>query len=236
RQQAVHITTRDGIPLDTKLRVAFAIASPDAQQVTRLPYPYRPNAIRQLIYGTTVQTGESEYTVHPYSQVLERAVLLLTQEVASHTLDDLLQVNAQSAHPLDAVTDVVHEQLQEFMAAKGVDIHSVKLTPLQLPQAVQKARLKAWQKSWQDPINNRKLGKAIKLISSEQAGAQLQVVKDLLANLDTFAKADEDGVIDNTVLEQVRLAITDAAAEGLLKSLIPDPKSEAKPELKAGEK
>lgn len=226
RQQSVHITTRDGIPLDTKLRVEFSIAAPSAGSSTRLPYPYRPNAIRQLVYGTTVQTGEDEYTIHPYAQVLERAVFFLTQEVASRTLDDLLQVNTQEVYPLEMVTRSLHERLQEFVASKGLEIRSVKLTPLQLPKAVQEARLKAWQKSWQDPIKNRKLGKSIKLISADQAEAQLQVVKDLLANLDTFAKVDNGNLIQNEMLEQVRSVITDAAAEGLLKSLIPDLKTD----------
>ncbi len=224
RQQSVQIRTRDGIELETKLRVEFSVAPPSQPESTRLPYPYSKTAIRELVYGYTVQRDGGERSIHPYDQVLPQATAFLTQEIASRSLDNLLQVNTPDAEPLEVVYAALHKQLSAFVAKKGLAIRSIELSPLQLPQAVQDARLAGWKRSWEDPIKNRGLGKAIGRISPDQARAQLQVVEDLLENLNTFADADADVEIRDDIIEQVREVITDAAAEGLLKSLIPDPK------------
>ena len=224
RQQLVKVATRDGIQIETKLRVEFSVAPPTDGRTTRLPYPFRRSAIRELVYGSTVYRDESEQTLHPYAQVLERAVVFLTYEISRRSLDDLLQINTAGAQPMDEVFSKVHAQLEQFAGKKGLQIRGIELAPLQLPQAVQDVRLAAWKKSWKEPIDNRGLGKSIGRISPEQARAQLQVVEDLLENLNTFADADSDMVIRDEIIEQVRDVITDAAAEGLLKALIPDPK------------
>ncbi len=224
RQHTLQVRTRDGIELETKLRVEFSIARPPTAHVTRLPYPFGEKAVRDLVYGDTVQREGQERSIHPYDQVLPQAVAFLTQEFASRSLDNLLQVNTPNAQPLEAVFKAVRKNLDGFVKKKGLQIRSLELAPLQLPQAVQDTRLAGWKKSWEDPVKNRGLGQSIKRISPDQARAQLQVVEDLLENLNTFADADADVAIRDDIIEQVREVITDAAAEGLLKSLIPDPK------------
>lgn len=224
RQQAVQVATRDGIQIETKLRVEFGVASPEQATPTRLPYPFRRSAIRELIYGSTVETDGGEHTIHPFEQILQRGVLLLTEEISRSSLDGLLQVNQFEATPLDDVHMRLKERLEAFARKKGLEIIALELAPLQLPADVQSARLSAWKKSWKAPIDNRGLGKSIGRISADQARAQLQVVEDLLQNLDTFADADAEIGMRDEIIEQVRDVIRDAAAEGLLKSLIPDPK------------
>lgn len=225
RQQKVSLRTRDGIEVDTKLRVEFSVAPSGDPSNSRLPYPFRRSAIRELVYGNTVQREEGEQTIHPFEQMLERAVAFLTYEISRRSLDDLLQVNTLGTDTLDEIHHEMLEQLNAFAQKKGMQVRDIELAPLRLPKEVQTTRLNAWKKSWQAPIENRKLGKSIKRISPDQARAQLQVVEDLLENLNTFADADADVAIRDDIIEQVREVITDAAAEGLLKSLIPDPKT-----------
>ena len=224
RSRKVSVTTRDGIELKTEISVGFQIRPPQQEYQGRLPYPFDRVAIRELIYAYTVMVDGVEMTIHPFQQVIERAALYVVDEMSQRTLDRLLRVNSPTLRPLDEVTDAVKEELQDWFKAKGLAIQSVSLAPLQLPKTVQDARLDAWRKSWKEPIAHRALGRGIGRISAEQAEAQLQVIEDLMENLNTFANADADIEIRDDIINQVRDVITDAAAEGLLKSLIPDPK------------
>ena len=224
RQESLRVSTRDGIALDTKLRVEFLVRRPNREVQTRLPYPFDESAIHDLMNANTVEVVEREHTIHPYDQVSRRGIAFVTEAIAERTLDDLLQVNTSEGQPLEAVVEEVQERLASHFKGKGLQIRSVSLAPLQLPKEVQQTQLAAWTKSWKDPIANKKLGKGIGRITPEQASAQLQVIEDLMDNLDTFADAETDIAIRDDILAQVRSVITDAAAEGLLQTLIPEPK------------
>ena len=224
RQEPLRVSTRDGITLETKLRVEFLVRRPSGEVQTRLPYPFVESAIHDLMNANTVEVVERERTIHPYNQVSKRGAAFVTEAIAERTLDDLLQVNAVTDQPLEAVIDEVQERLRSHFKGKGLQIQSLSLAPLRLPKEVQQTQLAAWTRSWKAPIENRKLGKGIGRITPEQARAQLQVIEDLMDNLDTFADAETDIAIRDDILAQVRGVITDAAAEGLLQTLIPEPK------------
>ena len=227
RSQKVNITTRDGIEVTTAVSVGFRVRPPfEDNNRGRLPYPFDRAAIRELVFANTVLVQGNEVTIPPFQQVIERAVLFVSEEMSRSTLDDLLRVNSSMVQPLEPVTDIVRDELQKWFKTKGLAITSVSLAPLQLPKAVQDARIDAWRRSWKAPIAQKRMGKGIGRISADQAKAQLQVIEDLMENLNTFADADSDIEIRDDILSQVREVITDAAAEGLLKSLIPDPKKD----------
>ncbi len=226
RQINLDLATRDGIPITTKLSVEFFIRRPRNRQRSRLPFPFETKAIHDLCKADTVELTEREHTIHPFDQVVRRGEFFATKAIAERTLDDLLQVNSADGQPLRPVINEVRERLAKQFNPKGIHIYSVRLAPLSLPSQVQKTQLAAWEKSWQKPIENRNLGKGIGRISPEQARAQLEVIEDLMENLDTFADADSEIAIRDDILAQVRTVITDAAAEGLLQTLIPEPKQE----------
>jgi hypothetical protein len=239
RIQKFQATTRDGIPVDTSIRVSFHVfrtrqevidaggRAPEANQSLpadlvdeRIAFPYYSLNIRKLQYGIAVQQDDNEITVHPYTQVLPRAVIYATELISEKKLDDLLNMDAEVL-ALTAIGTELHKKLQAYFIERGLKIASVKIMPLILPEKVQEARLNAWRGSWKRPVDERFLGMGIRPLSPEMAADQIDVIKELMNNLETLNTVGEDLPMRDEIMARVRAVITDAATEGLIESLLP---------------
>lgn len=237
RMQKFQATTRDGIPVDTSVRVGFhvfrsqqeaeaatgAVPEPAANADERRPFPYWSRAIMKLQYGIAVHQEKHEVTVHPYTQVLPRAVIYATEFISEKKLDELLDMDAEEL-ALTKVSKAVQAKLQAYFVERGLKIASVKVTPLILPEKVQEARLNAWRGSWKRPVDERLLGMGIRPLSKEMAEDQIEVIKDLMSNFELLSDVGQDLPMRNEIMARVQAVITDAATEGLIESLLPPAK------------
>ncbi len=238
RMQKFQATTRDGIPVDTSIRVGFhvfrnrqeaeaasgtVVEEPQTDDNERRAFPYWSRAIVKLQYGIAVHQDKREVTVHPYTQVLPRAVIYATEFIAEKKLDDLLNVDADTP-PLVEIGNHIQKKLQAYFVERGLKIASVRVMPLILPEKVQEARLNAWRASWKKPVDERFIGMGIRPLSPEMAADQIEVIKDLMNNLETLNTVGEDLPMRDEIMARVRAVITDAATEGVIESLLPPAK------------
>lgn len=231
RLGSLKATTRDGILVETIVIAGFSIQRPENPPEPRLPYPYERGAVKALKYSETVQQGRSEQLIHPFDQVVPRAIELVSEEISRRTLDELLDVDSdnEQTSPLSAVAGVVAERLNEFFGNRGLAVRYIIIPPFDLPEAVIDSRLSAWKRTWVTPISERRMGSSVRKLTEESAKAQLSVVQDLLDNLKTYKQAGDDQLRDDMpgyddMLEQVERVIRDATTEGLLRSLLPENK------------
>lgn len=224
RSMPLRVTTHDGITLDTTINVRFALRKRANAGDEAGPYPYDSTAVRQLVeneVATSVAGGER--TVAVFDRVAARAALYAADEVAHHTLDRLLQVNDAAHQTLQLINERVLNETTQFFRDKGLEIGAARIGALQLPKAIEQARVEHWKRGWKQPVATRP-NKAIQRISKDEAEAQLAVVYDLFENLKTLQAASSNLPAQEELMQRIGAIITDAATEGLLSTLIPPPK------------
>ncbi len=237
RAEKFSATTRDGIPIETTVRVNFhvfrsqqeaeaasgAVPVEPSDEEDRRAFPYWSVAIGKVQYGIAVQQLHKEVTVHPFTQVLPRAIIYATELFSEKKLDDLLDLDVETP-ALTIITEQIHLRLQAYFVERGLKIASVTLLPLILPDKVQEARLNAWRGSWKRPLDERGLGTGIRPLSPEMAADQIEVIQELMNNLETLNEMGENLPMRDEIMARVRAVITDAATEGLIESLLPPAK------------
>ena len=225
RSIKVEVTTRDGIKSNTTVGIGFRIRPPVTNPEPRLHYPYAKRAIRELQYANTVTIDGAEQTIHPFDQVMPRAEIFVAEEISRLTLDEILRVNEPGANMLGEIGNRVKEKMNSFFAKKGVQIDSCSLSGLDLDPSIQRARLEAWKGGWKRPLNDRKVGSKLNRVSPEAARQQFEVIQDLMDNLKTYYEAggEYDVPMRDEIMARVEAVVTEAATEGLIKALIPDP-------------
>lgn len=222
RTRTLAATTRDGIGVEATITVRFCIRPP-ARATDQLPYPFDQAALREFVHADTVFRRDLQ--VGCYERVASVAALHLGEQLARQSLDQLYEVNARGRSPLTRIAEQVKELTTAEFKDKGLQIDAVAVAPLKLPTAVAQARLKQWEKGWKDAVEAKKLGSDIKPLDPAAAEHQMEVLDELHQNIQILRAAGNQP-FSRAIADRLEQVVAAAAAEGLLRTLIPAPKAE----------
>lgn len=227
RAASVNAVTRDGIPVTTEVTVWFRVRPPAWEREPRLPYPYDERSIFDVFYARTLTDEQRELAWA--DQVLPQAVNLTVVELARVKLDGLYRVNNLDVEPLLDLAEVVQRNLFDEFERKGVKIVDVALAAIAVPEGVMAQRLGQWQAGWQARIRERRekyLGREIGRIDRETAQIQMEVVAELVDNI-ALLRDSGNHPINQSIASRLMRLLEDAAAEGVMRTLIPPPEGDA---------
>ena len=170
RRQDMDAVTRDGIPLQTSVSVAFRVRQPDEEPADAgagavpsaldesVPFPYDPDSIFRLTYSD----GVSADAHIPWDErICPEAASLLVAEIARYRLDQLYQLavpETEDAVSLSEIVGKVNQRLTEQLLRLfdcnrleecPVEILSVSVGQLKPPDEVVEQRIRNWQTAWE---------------------------------------------------------------------------------------
>jgi regulator of protease activity HflC (stomatin/prohibitin superfamily) len=200
RKMPVSAVTRDGIPVETSVSVAFQVRRPSPTQrrprsieADVIPYPYDRDALFELNYTSSITDDDKRNWTE---QVCPQAAVLLVSEIGKYTLDELL-VSAAS-EPMGEIRDRIKSVLQEQqsddqmqMIPKGIDIIGVGVGALELPADVTEKRLTTWQVEWRNRIDQETTSgdiEAQRLYQQARADAQVENIENLLVSIEAMRR------------------------------------------------
>ncbi len=214
RKMPVSAITRDGIPIETTVSVTFQVRrpSPDERRprsmsMEDVPYPYDPDALFDLMYTASVTNDNKlDWT----EQACPQAAAMLVTEIAKYTLDQLLE--GAGAEPVSQIKRKIKSALQEQQLdtefqtlSKGMEILSVSIGPVELPDEVIEKRVSTWQVEWQNRVSQELISgdiEAQRLYQQARARAQVENIENLLTSIEAMRR--QTGVeLHEAVMRQV---------------------------------
>lgn len=230
RRMSVSATTRDGIPVETSVSVVFQVRRPSPTQRRPrsvesdvLPYPYDRDAIFDLTYTDSVAGDEKRSWA---DLVCPQAATLLISEIGKYSLDELL-VGAAS-EPLEEIKDRIKLALKEQQGdnqmqslSKGIDILSVGIGSLELPEDVEKKRLTSWQVEWLNKIDTETITgniEAQRLYQQARADAQVENIENMLRSIEAM-RNQSGGELHEVFMRQLIDVLEASASTSALRPL-----------------
>jgi regulator of protease activity HflC (stomatin/prohibitin superfamily) len=163
RSQDAQALTKDGIELKASVSVTFAldpgdVASPrdsaedrDVLKHARITpaFPFNPDSAFKGYYGFAM--NDKQEMVKWFDLPIIVATEYFRDLISKHPLDDLFKPKDLQAVPLSALqtrlTDLV--QKAQLLKDRGIKVYSVSVGALELPEEVNRQRLRAWAARWQ---------------------------------------------------------------------------------------
>lgn len=218
RSQELTINTRDGIPLETSVRVSFQVReSATAVAAERLPYPYDSSAIFQISQLSSV---DEHGRIQPWSeQVAPQAATFAVSEFAQFTLDEL------SADPVifSGIERRIKHQLFATFEPYGVRIHQVQVAAKSVPEQIVAQRLAAWRAPWESRLrilSATEDDEAQQQFKLARARAQIDIIEKIIDSIDEMRGA-EDASLSDIVAIRVVDALEDASAKSAAQVMLP---------------
>ncbi|MCA9980282.1 MAG: hypothetical protein KDD89_05605, partial [Anaerolineales bacterium] len=222
RQTQIEAMTRDGIPLSATLRVDFHVRRLPPEEVPAgVPFPYDESAIFAICSFSSFGEGENEI---PWTErVAPLAASAALTEISNYTLDEAYRHNfdTQRLRPLD-MTRLQHQLknlLNERLAPHGIAIADLSLYDISLPQDVLDQRIMNWQRKWEKRARvalTQRDADLAELIQQMQAGANIELVQQIMRNLEQIGWRGKDEWMDVVTLmsmDALEDAATDVSAE-----------------------
>lgn len=163
RSQETSALTKDGIELKTSVSVTFALDPGDqvspretvderdflGQARITPAFPFNADSAFKAYYGFAV--NDKQEVVRWFDLPAIVATEYFRDLISKHNLDDLFKPRDLQAIPLLALqtrlTDLV--QKAQLLKDRGIKIDSVSVGALELPEEVNRQRLRAWAARWQ---------------------------------------------------------------------------------------
>ena len=224
RSQHVKANTRDGIPVELDVFVSFRLWQQEPVLHPDNPvYPYDPDAVFQVNYAGSVDPTD---TLRRWSsQVAGQAAALLVTEIAQFALEQLYQVDANGLGAQNEIRQRIQRNLERNEMLTGVEILSIGLSKLSLPDDVAEQRIKQWQAKWQREILIKKAAgdaEAERQIKRARARAQIEIIDNITQNILAMQR-DENVNLSEVVTLRMIEAFEEAVSDASVKALIPQP-------------
>lgn len=215
RRHPVTASTRDGILLKTSVSVTFRIRQPSPEQIAAgrvgplrdaryLIYPYDSEAIFRATHLTA--RTETDHVSSWTELVAPHAATLLVGEIGQYTLDELLDTAGEES--LAQVRQNVLGEMQRTFAADGIEVTSVGIGALELPEDVIGQRITSWQVGWQDKITRQIASgdaETMRRMKQARARAQVEVIDKLIRNIDQLRAADDAALHEIVMLRMIEV-------------------------------
>jgi regulator of protease activity HflC (stomatin/prohibitin superfamily) len=223
RAQPVKANTRDGITLETTVRVVFRVQqSPADHADSKLPYPYDREAIFQVSYAHRIDAGDK--LLAWTEQLAPKAAALLVTELSTYTLDDLYQVANPDAAPVEEIRQRVLQQLALDAQPLGITVMAVSMGHFSLPPAVVEQRIRTWQSRWdrdvqvQHAVNQ---GEAVRRLKKARARVQIEIIERITQSIEAMRRTEDANLTEIVMLRMIEV-LEEAMSDGSVKGMIPE--------------
>ncbi len=224
RQHPIKATTRDGIPIETTLSISFRIKQSltDHPHDNELIYPYEKDAIFHVTYANSM-AGD---IIKPWTeQLCPQAATVLVTEIAKLTLNELYQRNDVGLGPLDNARQEVQRELEKVVDPLGIEILSVGVGKLQVPEEVMEQRIRAWQATWEREIQVRRANgeaDAVRRLKAARASAQIKIIENITQSIETMRQGDDRNLTEIITLRMIS-AMEEAMTNLSVQATLPRP-------------
>jgi regulator of protease activity HflC (stomatin/prohibitin superfamily) len=231
RRQPVAANTRDGIRLNTSVSVTFRVRQYSREEIAagragsphharHLLYPYDGEAVFRVSHLTT--RTETDHISGWTELIAPQAATLLVGELGQYTLDELL--DTAGAEPLDRVRQNVRGELQRSFLGEGVEIMSVGVGPLELPEDVVGQRIASWRVGWQGKITEQVASgdaETLRRVKQARARAQIEIIETVMHNIDTMRAAEDADLHERVMLRLIEM-LERAMANDRIQTIVPE--------------
>lgn len=188
----VRLFTQDGIELSSSLGLTFRIHRGGKTPTAAQPYSFDEEAARRAAYTQTV-TAKS---VKLWDDLpLSIAVSKLREVVAEFDLDSLLASMGQGTH--ENVLQQTRARTEEVLRRYGIELVSMWLGPLELPEAVTNQRIASWraplEKERQNALADAQI-EAMEIIEQKRAEARVRMVEAIADGILQAQRESDPGV------------------------------------------
>jgi len=218
RQRRVRAVTRDGIPFETAVSVTFRVRRlAEGDHPENIPYPFDPAAIFQVSYFRSIGEGEFEipWTDHVAPMVADAFV----SELSNYTLDEVYDINhldgSSTVMKPERIKKNVQQQVQDRLTQRGIELVSVGLGDLSLPEDVTVQRIANLQAEWQRQAQLQKTKDDVLTmhqLEEAKATAEVELIKqivDTIEHIDWSDETDISNVITLVTIEALESAASD---------------------------
>ena len=217
----VELTTRDGLKIKAKVGVSFQLRPNNRPKDDREPYSFDPEAVRSLVFADTVTAKEQAEPAQ--DRIAKRAVIYAMELFSLWSLDEILHVNDPDRKQLEEINREIKKRLDEEFRPKGFLINSASVGSIELPQKILENRLGQWEGTWKAPMSGGGGGTGIGLISDSEAKLQAEVLQEIMGSIEIL-RNNSDLPMRDEIADRLKQMLTEIAAEGMIRTLIPAPK------------
>lgn len=231
RRQPVTAGTRDGIRLHTSVSVTFRVRQHSREEIAagragsprntrHLLYPYDGEAVFRVSHLTT--RTETDHISAWTELIAPHAATLLVGELGQYTLDELL--DTAGAEPFDRVRRNVRGEMERSFLGEGIEMMSVGVGPLELPEDVRGQRIASWQVGWQGKITKQLASgdaEALRRVKQARARAQVEIIEMVMHNIDAMRAAD-DADLHEAVMVRLIEVLEAAMSSDRVQTIVPE--------------
>ncbi|MGD8805952.1 MAG: SPFH domain-containing protein [Chloroflexota bacterium] len=222
RNLPVKAMTRDGIPIETTVKVSFQVKLKEPSAATILPYPYDPGAIFGVNY---ISNYRSENGILSWGDRIVRAASgILIDELAKYKLDELYRPGQTSIiPPRQRIAGRMKQKLRTEFESRGVIILGAGPGPLEVPDEVVEQLKSNWQTEWQRRINKIEAATenaAMQRLKLAQARAEIEVITTITESIQSMLSSG-DGKLTDIVTIRMLEAMREAAEDEQVKAMVP---------------
>jgi hypothetical protein len=139
------LITKDGVELKADLSLSFRLKQGSAPTREK-PFPFVPAAVYDAAYFMRVRAeGVDSWQTAPINQAKQ----FLYNIVAQYNLDEILEPATANTEPYLTITKELQDKLTPELAKMGLDLGTVAIDQLTLPQTVVDQVLTFWQSRWE---------------------------------------------------------------------------------------
>ena len=221
RSSPVKAMTRDGIPIETSVNVAFLVSRQASPLESTLPYPYNPEAIFGVNY---LNNYRSENGILLWSErIARKAASILIGELAQYALDELYRPDQISFSPRKRIQGRLTQKLKSEFDSQGVTILGAGAGRLTVPEEVVVQLISNWQTEWQRRINEVEAATenaAMQRIRLAQARAEIEIIATITESIQAMQSSGDTRLTDIVTLRMLE-AMREAAEDEQVKAMVP---------------
>ena len=220
RSQTVKAKTRDGITVETSVTVTFQVKRNGTGSQDDLLYPYDRDAIFPISYDETVdENGNLLPWTH---QLTPPAAATLANELPKYSLNELTRA-VDSVSPLEEIKQTITRDLQRLFLVKGIEVLSVGVGALKLPDSVRDQQFLTWQAEWLRRIRAESASgnaEVVRRIKQARARAQIEIIENITHSIETM-RSEEEADLSQVIMLRMIEALEDAVSAGSVQALVP---------------
>lgn len=221
RTQSVAANTRDGIPVETSITLAFRIRHTEpADNDPNLQHPYDKDAVFSVTYASSI--GEQDELMPWTERLGPQAAAILTAELARYELNGLYQPDDDGIAGIDLIGQAMNQQLTVIANNDGIELLYVGFDHFTLPEAVTEQRIKTWQADWERKILERQAtgnAEALRRMKQARAQTQIKIIKNITQNIRDMRETgdlDLTEIITLRTIEALESALSDESVQMLI--------------------
>ncbi len=218
RSQDIIINTRDGIPLETMVKVTFQIKqSENDAPGGNLVIPYHKNAVFLIAQAGSY---DAENGFLPWAeQLAPQAASYAVSEMAQFTLNEL----SQNPGLMKGVQNRVRRLLRSNFDSMGIKVYGVSVSLKELPQEIIDQRMENWRVPWQSKITAQQAvsdAERMKRMKQARARVQVEIIQKIMRSIDEIRQR-EDAALPQIVTLRIIEALDEAISSQSLETPIP---------------